>query len=42
MYNTMYELESQGYLDKLVESGILEDFLNAADREKFGKQGDDK
>ena len=35
MYNTLYELESQGYLDKMVESGVLQDFLQAADREKF-------
>lgn len=38
MYNTMYELESQGYIDALIESGTMEDFLNAIDRSKFGLQ----
>lgn len=38
MYNTMYELQQGGYLDKLISSGAVEDFINALDRSKFGKQ----
>lgn len=42
MYNTMYELESQGYIDDLITSGVMEDFLNAIDRSKFWIQWDDR
>ena len=42
MYNTMYELQQGWYLDKLIQSGVVEDFINALDRKKFGKQWDER
>ena len=42
MYNTMFELESQGYIDDLIEAGVIEDFINWLDWEKFWKQWDDR
>lgn len=40
MYNTLYELESLGYLDKLAESWVIEDFINSLDRKAFWKEWD--
>lgn len=35
MYDVMYELNTEGYTDALINSGVMEDFLNSLDRKNF-------
>lgn len=35
MYDVMYELNTEGYTDALINSGVMEDFLNGLDRKNF-------
>lgn len=41
MYDKLYALKNEGYIDKLVEAWAMEDFINGIDRSKFGKQWDE-
>lgn len=42
MYDVMYELNTEGYTEALIESGAMEDFLNALDRSHFGDKDDER
>ena len=41
MYDKLYALKNEWYIDKLIDAGAMEDFLNGIDRSKFGKQWDE-
>lgn len=41
MYDKLYALKKERYIDKLIEAWAMEDFINGIDRSKFGKQGDE-
>ena len=42
LYDKLYALKKEEYLDKLIESNVIEDFINSIDRSKFGKQDDER